>query len=157
MALCTHPTIPSNLTPEQAFESDTGILHEFSLDIPTLTLQYWIATRSILLKFTQDWQEAGYNVLYFTPFLNESTWTSLYTNQPVSNTISARLAETSPPTFPSLALSMSTSPTMGTSPSHNSPSNMPVDPTTALIELMQQMLQKNDTIMVHMQTQTSPP
>ena len=48
MALRAHSMIPSDLTPEQAFESDTGILHASSLSNPTLTVCYWITTRSIL-------------------------------------------------------------------------------------------------------------
>ena len=45
MALRAHPTIPSNLTPEQALESDTGILHESLSGDLTLTIQSWITTR----------------------------------------------------------------------------------------------------------------
>ena len=142
MTLCTHPTIPSDLTPEQALESDTGILHASLLYVPTLTLQYWITIRSILPNFTQDRQDAGYEVLYFTPFSTKAACTHLYPNKPVSNTISARHTDTAPPTFPYLASSMSTSPTPETPPSHNSPSNENVDPTTALIALMQKTLQQ---------------
>ena len=39
MALRVHPTIPSDLTPEQAFESDTSILHVSPSDVPTLNFQ----------------------------------------------------------------------------------------------------------------------
>ena len=88
MALSAPPTIPSNLTPEQAFEYDTTILHASSLEAPNLTLQYWITTRSILPTFTQDHQEADYDVLYFKSFSTEAAWTRLYPNQPISNTIS---------------------------------------------------------------------
>ena len=52
---------------------------------------------------------------------------------------------------------MSTSPTPATPPSHNSPSNAPVDLMTALIAIMHQTLQQNATIMVHMQIRPSPP
>ena len=88
MALRAHPTILSDLTPEQSFESDTGILYALSLGNPTITLQYWITTRSILPKFTQDRQEAGYDALYFNPFSSEAAWTRLYPEQAISNTIS---------------------------------------------------------------------
>ena len=54
MDLRAHPTIPIDLTPEQLFESDTGILDALSSDVLTLSLQYWITTRSILPMFTQD-------------------------------------------------------------------------------------------------------
>ena len=119
-ALHVHPAIPSNLTPNQAFDSDTGILCALLSDVLTLTFKYWITTRSILTTFTQDCQEAGYDVLYLTPFLTKAAWTRLYPIQPVSSTISARLTDTDPPTFPSLVLLMSTLPTPATPPSHNS-------------------------------------
>ena len=63
MALRAHPMITSDLTPEQAFESDSGILHESSSGDPTLTVHYWITTRSILPTFACKHIEAGYNVL----------------------------------------------------------------------------------------------
>ena len=44
MALHDHPTIPSDLTLEQAFESDTGILHVSSLSDSNITVRYWITT-----------------------------------------------------------------------------------------------------------------
>ena len=157
MALQARPTILSDLTPEQAFEANTGILHMFSSYVPTLTLQYWVTVRYILIMLTQYYQEAGYDILSFNPFSKESVWTCLYPNQPVSNTIYSRNTKTSPPTLPSLASSMSTSPTPATPPSHNSPSNPNVDPTTALITFMQQTLQKNSTIMSHIHAQPSPP
>ena len=122
MSLHAHPTNTRNLTPEQAFESNTGILHAFSSDSPTLTLQYWITTRSILPTFTQDCQESVYDVIHFTPFSTEAAWTRLYPDQPVLNMISARRTETDPPTFPSLDLLISASPTPATPPIHNSPS-----------------------------------
>ena len=103
MALRTHPTIPSDLTTEQVFEYDTGILHALSSGHPTLTIQYCITTRSTLPTFTKYHQEAGYDVLYFTPFSSEAAWTRLYPEQDISNTIYVRLHETNPPTFLSLA------------------------------------------------------
>ena len=157
MSLHARPVILSNLTPDQVFKSNTFILHALSSDVPTLTLQYWITTRSILPMFTQDSQEAGYNVLYFTPFSIEVAWTRLYPDQPISNTISVRHTEKAPSTFPSLALLISTSPTLVTTPSYNSFSNPTVNPTTALIALMQQILQRNATMMAHMHARPSPP
>ena len=155
MALHAHPTIPSDLTPMQAFDSDTGILHATLSDAPTLTLQYWVTKRLILPEFMQDRQEASYDVLYFTPFSTEAAWTRLYPENPILNTISVRLNETTPPFFPSLASSMSTSPTPATPPTYSYPSNKKVDPTTALIALMNQSLQQNAAIMA--QIHSSPP
>ena len=150
MALYTHPTIPSNLTPKQAFKSNTGILRVSLLGDPNITIQYWIATNSILQTFTQDLQEAGYNVLYFTLFSSEAAWTRLYPERAISNTISVQLQETNPPTFLSLDSSMSTSLAPTTPPTHNSPSNQTVEPTMALIALMHQSLQKNETIIAQL-------
>ena len=121
MALQAHPAIPRDLTPEQAFESDTGILHVSSSDDPTITLQSWITTSSILPTFTQDFQEAGYNILYFYQFSTEVAWTRLYSDQPATNTISVRLTATDPLPIPSHSSLMSTLPTPETPPSHNSP------------------------------------
>ena len=118
MALRAHPTILGDLAPKQAFKSDTTILHALSSGNQTLTLQYWITTRTILPMFTKYRQEAGYYVLYFTPFSAEFAWTHLYPEQVISNTISIRLNETNPPTFPSLASLISTSPTPTTPPTH---------------------------------------
>ena len=140
MTLHAHPTIPSELTPKQAFESDTGILHASSSGNPTLTVQYWITTRSILPTFTKDCHETGYDFLSFTPFSSEAAWTRLHPEQAISNTISVRLRETNPPTFPSQASLMSTSPAPITPPAHSYLSNHTVDPTTELIALMQQSL-----------------
>ena len=140
MALCVHPNIPSNLTPKQVFESNTGILHALLSGNMNLTLKYWITTRSILLTFTQYLQEAGYDVLSFTPFSSEAAWTRLYPEQAISNTISVQLNDTTPKTFPSLASSMSTSPTPATPQTHSSLSNQTMDPTMVLIALMHQSL-----------------
>ena len=83
-------------------------------------------------------------------------WTRLYPKKPVSNTISVRLNETTPPTFLSLALSMSTSPTPATPPTQSYPSNQTVDPTTTLIALMHQSLQQNSVMMAKIHSRTSP-
>ena len=98
MALGAHPTIPSDLTQEQAFKSDTVILHSTSSETH-LTLQYWITTQSILLTFTQDIRVAGFTIIYFTPFSSEEAWTRLYPEHPISNTISVRINKTTSPTF----------------------------------------------------------
>ena len=131
MALCAHPTIPSNLTQEQASESETGILHATSLDTH-LTLYYWITTWYISLTFTKYRREAGYDTIYFTLFSLEAEYTGLYPDNPISNTISVRLYDTTPPTFPSLDLSMSTSPTPTSIPCRNDakPSPWPIRPET---------------------------
>ena len=155
MALRAHRTIPRNLTSEKVFDSHTGILHALLSDALTLTLQYWITTRSILPTFKQDSQDSVYNVLYFNFFSTELVWTRLFSDQPVSNTISVQGNKTDPPTFPSLARSMSTSPTPATPPRHNSLSKPNVDPTTTLIPLMQQTLHQNSIIMAHTNTQLS--
>ena len=77
MVLRAHSTILSDLTNKQYFELDTGILNALSLGDPTLTIQYWITTRSILPTSTQYRQEDGYNVLYFTLSSSEVAWTRL--------------------------------------------------------------------------------
>ena len=156
MALQAHPTILIDLTPDQVFDSDTVILHSSSSDTPTITFQYWITTRSILPTFTHYFQEAGYNVIYFTPFSTEAAWTRLYPDQPVTNTISAKLTMEYPIPIPYRYYLMSTSPTPENPPSRNYPSNAPANPTTALIARMHQTLQKNATLMVQLQKQTSP-
>ena len=136
MALQSHHTILRYLTQEQSFESVTGILHVFLSDTPTLTLRYWITTRSILPMFSHDHQGYGYDIIYFTPFSSEAAQTRLYPENPISNTISVRRTKTTPPNLPSLALSMSTSLTPATHQSHNSLSNPTVNPTAALIALI---------------------
>ena len=157
MALRAYPTIPSDLKPKQALESDTGILHVSSPDAPSLTLQYWITTRSTLPTFTQDLQEAGYGILYLTPFLVKVAWARFYPDQPVLNTISVRHTETALPNFHSLDSLMSILPTPATPPSHNPLTNPTIDPTAALILLTQQTLHKNSTMMVHMHARPYPP
>ena len=139
MALRACPTIPSDLIHEQAFESNTSILHATSSDIH-LTLQYWITTRSILPTFTQDRREAGFTTIYFNLFSSEAMWACLYPEHPISNTISVQLNETTPPTLPSLASSMPTSSTPVTPPTHIYPSNQAVDPITKLIAIMHHSL-----------------
>ena len=156
MALRVNPTIPSDLTPEQAFESDTDILHSSLSGDPILTIQCSITSRSILPTFTQDRQEGGYNVLYFTPFYSEAAWTCLYLKQSISNTISFRLHKTNPRTFPPLASLISTSPAPTTPPTHNYLSNQKLDPTTALIALMYQSLQQNATMISQLNSCPSP-
>ena len=121
MALQSYPTIPSELTPEQVFDSVTGIFHALSSDAPTITFQYWTTTRSIIPTFTQDRQEMSYNVLYFTPFSTKLVWTRLYPDQIITNTISARLTETATLQSHSIYYSMSTSSTPATPPIHNYP------------------------------------
>ena len=136
MALHAQPTIPSDLTTNQAFESNTGILHASLLGDPTLTVQYQITTRSILPTFTQDRNESGYDVFSFTPFSSEAAWTRLHPEQAILNTIYIRLRDTNPPTFMSQASSMSTYPAPTTTYAHISLSNQTVEPTMALISLM---------------------
>ena len=157
MALRGHLTILSDLTQEQVFESGNDILHASPLDTPNLTLHYWITTRSILPTFTQDWQDSGYNIIYFTPFSSEAAWTRICPKNPISNMISVWRTETTPPTLPSLGSSMSTSPKPETPPSHNSPSKPIFDPTTALIALMQQPQQQKAAMMVHIHSRPPPP
>ena len=147
MALQVHPTIPIDLTPEQAFEYDNGILHALLSEAPTITIQYWIMTRSIIPTFMQDQREAGYNILYFNPFLTKAAWTRLYPDQPFTNTISARLADMDSLTISSLSFSVSTLPTPVTPSKRDYTSNDPANPMAALITLMNQMLQKNAMMM----------
>ena len=87
MALRTHPTTPIDLTQEQSFESETGILHATPLDT-YLTLHYWITTSSILPNFKQYIIEASCDTIYFTRFSSEAVWTRLYPENPISNRIS---------------------------------------------------------------------
>ena len=157
MAILVQPTITSKLTPNQAFESDNVILHALLSDILTTTLQYWIITSYIITTLTQYWKEAGNNVLYFIPFSTKVAWKRIYTDQPLTNTISIILTKTSPLKTPPLSSLMSTSPTSATHPTHNYPSNMPAKPTTSLIALMNKTIQQNATMMEHLQTQPSPP
>ena len=58
--------------------------------------------------------------------------------------------------LPSQAFSMSTSQAPTTPPAHSSLSNQTVDPTTALISLMQQSLQQNATIIMQLNSCQSP-
>ena len=141
--------------PEQAFESDTGILHALSAGDPTLTVRYWITTQSILPTFSRDRLEAGYDVIYYTPFSSEAAWTRLHPDRAITNTISVQINETNPQTIPSQASLMSTSLDPTTPPAHCSPSNM-VDPTVALIAIMQQSLQQNATMLAQLDSCSSP-
>ena len=156
MALHAHPTILSNLTLEQASESDTGILHVLSSGDPTLTVRYWITTRYILPTFTWDHLEAGYDVLSLTPFSSEAAWTRLHPEQAILNTISVQLNKTNHPTVSSQDSSMSTSPVLTTPPAHGYPSNKTVDPTAALIALMQRLLQQNAMMITQLNFRPSP-
>ena len=114
VALQFHPTILRDLTPNQEFEPDTGILHASLSDAPTITFQYWITISSILPTFTQDRQEASYKVIYFTPFSTKAVWTRLYPDQPIPNTISARLTDMDTLLITYLSSSMSTDKTYNT-------------------------------------------
>ena len=87
MALRAHPTIPSNLMPEQAFESDTGVPHASLSSDPTLSVCYWITTHSILQTFASNQLEAGYDILYYTPFSLEAAWTRVHPDQAITKTI----------------------------------------------------------------------
>ena len=156
MALRARPTIPSDLTQEQAFNSDTGIPHATSLDTH-LTIHYWITTRSILLNITQDRREASYDTIYFTPFSSEVAWKRLYQENTILNKISVQINDTTTPTFPSLASSMPKSLTPATPPTHSSLSNQTVDTTTALIALMQHSLQQNAAMMAQINSRPPPP
>ena len=91
------------------------------------------------------------------PFSTEVAWTRLNPEHPISNTISVRLNKTTPPTFPLLDSSMSTSPTPATPPTHSSPSNQTVDPTTSLITLMHQSLWHNASMVAQLHYCPSPP
>ena len=147
--------IPRDLMPQQAFESDTGIPHTLSTGDPTLTVRYWITTQSILPTFSRDRLEAGYDVIYYTPFSSEVALARLHPDQAITNTISVQINETNPQTIPSQASLMSTSSAPTTPPTHGSPSNT-VDLTVALITLMQQSLQQNATMLAQLDSCSSP-
>ena len=156
MAMRAHPTIPSDLMPKQVFESDTGILHASSSGDLNLTVRYWITPRSILPKFTWESLEAGYDVISFTPLSSEVAWPHLPPYQAISNTISVRINKTNPQTIPSQASLMSTYLAPTTPPAHGSLSNQTVEPTLALIALMQQSIQENATIIAQLNSRLSP-
>ena len=155
MALHAHPTIPIDFMPDQAFESDTGILRVSSSGDPTLTIRYCITTRFILRTFVRNCLEAGYDVLSYTPFSSEAVWTRLHPKQSTSNTISVQINETNPQTILSQASSMSTSSSTPTPPAHGFPSNNTVEPTLALIALMKKMLQQNATMIAQLNSCSS--
>ena len=142
--------------PKQALESYTGILHASSLGDLTLTVRYWITTLSILMTFSHDCLEAGYNVISYTPFSLEAAWTRLQPDQAISNTIYVQINETNPQTIPSQASYMSTSLAPTTPPAHVSLSNNTVKPTLSLIALMHQSLQQNATMMAQLNSCSSP-
>ena len=89
--------------------------------------------------------------------MTEAAWKCLYPDEPVTNMISARLTKTSPLAIPSLSSLISISPTPATPPPHNSPSNVPVNLTIALIASIHQRLQQNAAIMAHLEIRPSPP
>ena len=120
MTMCVHPMILSDLTPKQVFESNTGILHASSSGDPTFTVQYCITTRSILLTFTKDRHEAGYDVLSFSLLSSEVAWTRIHPEQAILNKISVRLCKTNLPTLLSKTSYMSTSPASSTPHAHSS-------------------------------------
>ena len=159
MALRSHSKIPINLTPKQALDSETGILHASSSVDLTLTVSYWITTRSMLPIFARDRLEAGYDMILYTPFSSEEVWTCLHPNQSISNTISFQINNTNPQPIPSQASLMSTSSAPTTPPPHVSLSNNTVDPTLSLIALMQQSLQQNVTMIAQLNyhSYTHPP
>ena len=98
MVLRVHLTIPSNVTPEQAFESNTGILHALLLVELTLSVCYWITTGLILPTFALNCLKAGYYILSYTPFSSEAVWTRVHINQEITNTISVQIIDTNPQT-----------------------------------------------------------
>ena len=155
MVMRAHLTIPSDLTPEQAFDSNTGILHVSSSGDPTLTVCYWIRTRTILPTSTRDRLEVGYGVIPYTPFSLEAAWTRLHPHQAISNNISIQINKTNPQTIPSQASSMSTSSAPTTPPAHVSLSNNTVKPTLSLIALMHQSLQQNATMTAQLNSRSS--
>ena len=155
MALRAHPTIPSDLTPEQAFDSNTGFLRASSSGNPTLSVRYWITTRLILQIFSRNRLEDGYDILYYTPFSSEAAWTHVHPDQAITNTISVQTNKTNTQTVTSQASLMSTSLAPITSTAHGSPPNI-VDPTVQLIALMQQLLQQNATMLAQINSRSSP-
>ena len=150
MALRAQPPIPSDLMPEQTFESNTGILHALLSGDLNLTVRYLITIRSILPTFARDSLKAVYNVISYTPFSSESAWTRLHPNQAISNTISVQINETNLQTIPLQASSMSTSLAPITPPAHGSPSNHSVDLSLAFIALIQKSLQQNVTMIAQL-------
>ena len=142
MDLHDHPMIPSDLTPKQAFESETGIIRASSSGDLSLSVRYWITTQSILQTFSSNRLKAGYDILSYTPFSSEAAWTRVHPYQAITNTISVQINETNPQTVTSQASSMSTSLASTTPPAHGSPPNT-ADQTVQLIALMQQLVQQN--------------
>ena len=136
MSLQDNPDIQSEPPASQATVSDTGILHVLLLDVPTITHQYWTTTRATLPEFTQDRLLLEYDVFYFTPFYYEVGWLQLHPGLPITNTIYPRLPEIAPSKI--LSFSLVYKYLTPSTQEDNSPSNTPVDPTTALITLMAQ-------------------
>ena len=123
---------------------------------PTLTIYYWITAQSTIPTFARDRLRAGYNVLSYTPFSPEAAWTRLHPDQIFSNTISVHINKTNPQKTPSQTLSMSKSSAPTKPPAHGSPSNNTVDPTLALIALIQKLLQQNATTITQINSRSSP-
>ena len=94
-------------------------------------------------------------MFYLMKLSSEAAWLHLHLGILITNTIYTRIPETAPSTIMSF-LSMSTLPTPSTQ-ADNSPSNAPVDPTTELIALMTQKLQKNTAMNSQLQRQPYPP
>ena len=155
MVLRAHPTIPRDLTPEQACESDTDVLHASLLGDLTLRVRYWIMTRSILQTFASNRLKAGYDKLFYTPFSSEAAWTRVHPDKVITNTISVQTNEANPQTVTSRASSMSTSLDLTTPTSQCSPTNI-VNPTVQLIALIQQSLQQNATMLAQNNSCLSP-
>ena len=95
-------------------------------------------------------------MISFTLFSSEAAWTRLHPEQAILNTISVRLNETNPQTIPSQASLMSTSSAPTPPPAHGSLSNQTVDPTLALIAMIQQSFQKNATMIAQLNSCPSP-
>ena len=95
-------------------------------------------------------------MISYKPFSTEATWKRLHPDQAISNTISVQINETNPQITPSQSslLSISSAPT--TPPAHGSPSNQTVDPTLALVAMMQQSLQQNATMIVQLNSHSFP-
>ena len=155
MALRDKPTIPSDIMPEQVFESNNGILHALSSGDPTLSVCYWITTWSILQTFDRNRLESGYDILSYTPFSSEAAWTCVHPDQEIKNTISVQTNEKNTQTVTSQASLMSASLAPTTPPAHGSPPNT-VDPTVQLIVVMQKLLHQNATMLFQLNYCSSP-
>ena len=151
VALQFHPTILRDLTPNQAFEPDTGILHASLSDAPTITFQYWIN------KFNSSYVHArstgGKLQSYlFYSFFDQSgvdtplSW-STHPQHDLRQTHRYGYSTYHLPFFFNVNRQNLQYP-----PSDNHPSKAPVDSKSVIILLMHQSLQKNATLMAHLQT-----